>query len=163
MNGRNNNFAGKGLADAVRRAREKGMTWEAISVVLGLSHDDVLQRFGDIDKELAIDDVPQPAVQQQKFEEDPPMKPDFSALQAMSMEELSALGKATSTQISSNRRGRREYDVSLREAIVITLYQREVPTSTIAAIIGRSSQRISQIISDYYSRIEAEWEAKRNA
>jgi hypothetical protein len=167
MNGRNDNFAGKGLADAVRRAREKGMTWESISVVLGLPINDVLQRFRYIaDDELTPVIVQQPVVRQQEpqpLEEDAPVKPDFSALQAMSIEELTALGTAASAQISSSRRNRPEYDIALREAIVVTLYQREVPTSAIAAAINRSSQRISQIVNGYYRRIEAEWEAQRNA
>lgn len=152
----------KGLVDTVRRARIKGMTWERISNVLGLSQTATLKQFGYIDNELikeSFEKVPPDLT----VTDTPQLEPDLSAIANMTIEELTTLGQTTSTRIGSNRRTHEGPDRAVREAVVIALYQRDLRVAAIANIIGRSTQRVRQIVSNYYDRIETEWEAQRRA
>jgi hypothetical protein len=163
----------QGLVEAIRHARTRSFSWARIGVILGTSRQAAQQRFGFIDDELrnrgtevpnepvvktqppvnmtAIDLSPLPplATPQPQF--------DFSAMASLSNDEIIALA----AQLPQGTKLYDPYLRALREAIVVTLYKRNMPQRRISKVIGTSSQRVSQILAGFYDRVEQEWAAER--
>lgn len=172
-----------GLIQAVRHARERGWTWVRIAVILGTNAEEARQRFDGVDKELHSRGVmlPEDARTEPPALQPPQVKPpqhveplpvmapepppqaapksahDFSGLNKMTTDEIVKMAQ----ELPSEAKLYDPYLRALREAIVVTLYKRDITQPQIAKIIGKSSQRVSQIIGGYYTRIEREWEQQR--
>jgi hypothetical protein len=166
-----------GLVQAVRLARANGFTWARIGVALGVSQQIAQERFNEVDDELRSQDVtlaadepvkstttepmPRPAVAPEPVST-ATLEPasDFSALNAMTTDEIIAMADRLLPK-DSRLKVNDHYLRELREAIVVTLYKRDVIQPQIAAIISKSPQRVSQILADHYRRIERTWTAER--
>jgi predicted transcriptional regulator len=171
-----------GLFQAVELARTQGFSWARIGVILGVSRQAAWQRFGAVDERLRDagvvppDDVPvkveesagepsqdlapaQPEVESVTVAAAPEPEPkhDFSAMNSLTTEEIVELAGRLP-------RDAKMFDAYLRaqrEAIIVTLYKRGVTQPKIAILIGKSSQRVSQILNGYYKRLERTWEQQR--
>jgi DNA invertase Pin-like site-specific DNA recombinase len=161
-----------GLVQAMRLARARGFSWAKIGVILGVSRQAAQQRFGFVDDELRrqgkeVVDEPEPAVEATSTPQPQPPKPvhavapepqfDFSAMAGMTDDEIIAMAKNLPIEAKLYD----PYLRALREAIVVTLHKRGMGQAKIAAIIHKSAQRVSQIIGDYYTRKEREWQEER--
>lgn len=100
---------------------------------------------------------PEPAVEPVAAAEIPQPQYDFSAMNAMTTEELIDLAN----KLPKDAKLFDPYLLAQREAIVVTLYKRDMGQRKIAALIGKSPQRVSQIIAVYYDRIEKAWARER--
>jgi hypothetical protein len=165
-----------GLAQAVCHARTRGFSWARIGVILGVSEREARQRFDAVDEQLSSQgaQVPQDTASLPKVvkhapvelaplsvmePQSPPVAPtyDFSSLNTLAIDEVAAMA----SQFPRGKYLLDAYLIALREAIVITLYKRGLSQSKIAVHIGKSSQRVSQIIAGYYDRIERQWAEER--
>lgn len=157
-----------GLSQAVRHARARGFTWAKISTILGLNQDDVRQRFEQVDAELRKEgiqlpnDEVTPATKQPDTVTLVPKQPepvayDFSGLRSLPEQELIDLAKKLPT--TGNLMD--PYLRAQREAIVVELYRRNWSQTKIAALINKSSQRVSQIVGQYHNRLAQEWKRQR--
>lgn len=172
-----------GLVQAVRHARARGFSWARIGVILGVSREVAQYRFNQVDEELrsqgaqlpddaapeaerAPQDAPQPPVNLAAIELAPvpadpaipkPPQFDFSAMNTMTEDEIVAMAN----QLPVDAKLFDPYLSALREAIVVTLYKRGMKQPEIALVIKKSSQRVSQIVTGYYDRLERTWKAER--
>ncbi len=176
----------KGLVQAVRHARARDFSWARIGVILGVTRQAAQQRFGFVDEELhdqgvdvsvevkaeikaelelaremvnadliALEVLPEsePALVVEK--EEPGF--DFSSINALTNDEIIAMAE----QLPKDTKMYDPYLRGLREAIVVTLNKRDMPQRKIADVIGRSTQRVTQILRAYYQRMEKVWEQER--
>jgi len=149
------------LLQVITQARSRGFTWSSIATILGVSTREARRRFGEIDNQLRAEghQLPEDAVPAPASVPEPEPIPDFlSTFGAMTNEEIIAQADRLprdGTKLQDS------YLKALREAIVVTLYKRDLHQPKIAEIIGVSSQRISQLIAIYYDRVEREWKAER--
>lgn len=152
----------EGIIVAVYRARQRGMTWTAIGLILRESTDTVATKYGFVDL-LVADGLPpmRPTETVAVEEQPPPPRPDYSYLKTMTNEELVDIAKKMSQRIAIASSRRNANDAGLREAAMIVLCERDMPASQIAKLIGLSHQRTASLINKYYNRIEKEWEAQR--
>ena len=161
-----------GLQEAVKHARARGFSWSRIAAILDVPEREAQEQFAAIDVELANQGEPLPADSQPKAQAAaavPAAKRqskqaateefDFSALNSMSTDELVQKAKG----LSADGRLHDHYLSRLRQAIVVTLYKRDISQPQIARIINKSPQRVSQIIGAYYSRIEQAWKEEQQA
>lgn len=157
-----------GLVRAVRLARAKGYTWDRIGAILGITRQGAWKRFKEVDAQLLQEGKALPGDADTMVEEPEPVKPvrpprpaapvyDFSSLKALPTDEVIAMADT----LPADSKLFDAYLVALREAIVVTLYNREVNQRRIAEIIGKSRQRVSQMIVTYYNRVEQDWAAER--
>lgn len=167
-----------GLLRAVRLARARGYTWDRIGAILGVSRQAAWERFKDVDAKLLDEDktvsdgsLPEPSKQQappgptttststQKLVPVKVPAPvyDFSALGTLSTDEIIAMAATLPKDVKLFD----AYLMALREAIVVTLYKRDVDQRKIAVIINKSRQRVSQLITAYYTRLEQTWAEER--
>lgn len=142
-----------GLVEAVRQARASGCSWTQIGRILDVSRQAAQQRFGPfLDEsaggELTRQPVPVPVLVP-KF--------DFSAMATMTDEQL----VAAAGRLPRDEKLVDPYLRAQREAIILTLYRRDWTQRRIATVIGKTNQRVSQIVAGYYSRQEKEWEEER--
>lgn len=166
---------GRGLANAVRVARADGATWDAIGSALGTTRQAAQQRFGFVDDELRRTghraavvrrsaeesaEVLQPVATAAEADK-APVEYDFQELKSMSEAELSVIAASLAGDLRHRKYMHEE--VALREAIIITLYNREKPQTEIAELFGVSHQRINQIVKSYFDRMERAWEQERRA
>lgn len=157
-----------GLVQAIQLARANGFTWARIGVALGVSRSTAQRRFGIVDDELRSQgvtlaaDEPEPArvppatkLEPSTVVPDPAY--DFSAMNTMTEEEILAVAATLPTDAKLYD----PYLRGLREAIVVALYKRDMSQPRIATVIGKSPQRVSQILTGFYDRMERDWIQER--
>lgn len=162
-----------GLVQAIRHARAQGFTWAKIGVILGVTRQAAQQRFGYLDEQLRREKEEPPTGDGQQGQGPvkveivelapvptlPPPEPefDFSAMAALTNDEIITMA----ADLPKDTKMFDPYLRALREAIVVTLYKRDVSQRRIAVIIGKSTQRVSQLINAYYERMELVWQQER--
>jgi hypothetical protein len=153
-----------GLVEAVRQARGRGFSWAQIGIILGVTRQAAQQRFGAlVESEPAVELTHQPVdpapVELPPVQVADPVTPrfDFTAMAAMTDDQL----VAAAGRLPRDEKLTDPYLRAQREAIVIMLYKRGWRQRTIAPVIGKTNQRVSQIVTGFYDRLKQEWEDER--
>jgi hypothetical protein len=154
------------LVAAVRQARGRGFSWTQIGVILGVTRQAAQQRFGAlVESEPTVELTHQPV--DRAPVEPPPAQVtdpvaaaprfDFTAMTTMTDDQL----VAAAGRLPRDEKLTDPYLRAQREAIVVMLYKRGWTQRKIAPVIGKTNQRVSQIVTGFYDRLKQEWEDER--
>jgi hypothetical protein len=152
------------LVGAVRQARDRGFSWTQIGAILGVTRQAAQQRFGAlVELEPTVELTHQPVdpapVELPPVQVASPIAPrfDFTAMAAMTDDQL----VVAAGQLPRDEKLTDPYLRAQREAIVVMLYKRGWSQRKIAPVIGKTNQRVSQIVTGFYDRLKREWEDER--